>query len=195
MEQQKLPIEIYTEANPNPNSLKFVLSGRVLMPEGSVDFPTAESAHNCALAVDLFKFDFVRRVFITANFITVTKTSEGELEWFEVIPMIKSLIKGYIEENKPLFKETIKIENIGGNPDEPEVITKIKVMLDEYIRPAVEQDGGAITFKSFDEGKVTVELQGSCSGCPSSTLTLKAGIENLLKRMVPEVTEVVAENA
>jgi len=195
MEQQKLPIEIYTEANPNPNSLKFVLSGRVLMPEGSVDFPTAESAHNCPLAVDLFKFDFVRRVFITANFITVTKTSEGELEWFEVIPMIKSLIKGYIEENKPLFIETIKIENIGGNPDEPEVVTKIKVMLDEYIRPAVEQDGGAITFKSFDEGKVTVELQGSCSGCPSSTLTLKAGIENLLKRMVPEVTEVVAENA
>jgi NFU1 iron-sulfur cluster scaffold homolog, mitochondrial len=187
METKKV-ITLYTESNPNPNSLKFV-ADFMLLPEGSVDYPNAQSAENCPLALDLFRFSFVKRVFITANFITVTKAED--LEWMEISPMIKSLIKGYLEEGKPLFTEKIKISEI--SPDDPEIVQKIKVMLDEYIRPAVESDGGAINFKSFEEGVVTVTLQGSCSGCPSSTVTLKAGIENLLKRMIPEVTEVVAE--
>jgi len=184
-------VEIYTEKNPNPNSLKFV-SDQVLLPEGTVEYTDAESAWNCPLAKDLFKFNFVTGVFITANFVTVTKTDL--VGWEDIAGMISSLIKGYLEEGKPLFIEAIKANTISA--DDPEIIQKIKELLDEYIRPAVEQDGGAIHFKSFDDasGVVTVQLQGSCSGCPSSTITLKAGIENLMKRMIPEVQEVVAEN-
>lgn len=189
MDQKRL-VTLYTESNPNPNSLKFV-ADFMLMDEGSVDYPNAQSAENCPLALDLFRFSFVKRVFITANFITITKAED--IEWMEISPMIKALIKGYLEEGKPLFREKIKVDEISA--DDPEIVQKIKVMLDEYIRPAVEQDGGAINFKSYDEGVVTVSLQGSCSGCPSSTVTLKAGIENLLKRMIPEVKEVVAEGA
>jgi NFU1 iron-sulfur cluster scaffold homolog, mitochondrial len=190
MEQKKL-VEIYMERNPNPNSLKFV-TDVVLLPNGTVDYPDAVSAQDCELALDLFRFNFVKRVFIAANFVTVTK--DNSLEWEEIAPMIRALIKGYLEENKPIFKQAIKVDVISA--DDPEIIQKIKVLLDEYIRPAVEQDGGAINFKSWDEnsGQVTVQLQGSCSGCPSSTITLKSGIENLMKRMIPEVKEVVAES-
>ncbi len=188
---EKKFVEIYTESNPNPNSLKFV-ADVILLPEGSVDFPDISSAENCPLAKDLFRFNFVKRVFITANFVTVTKTDD--MEWLEIAPMLRALIKGYLEEGKPLFKEKPLIATIHDNlEDEPEVVGKIKVLLDEYVRPAVEQDGGAINFKSYDDGVVKVTLQGSCSGCPSSTVTLKAGIENLLKRMIPEIKEVVAE--
>lgn len=189
METKK--IEVYTEATPNPNTLKF-LTDNMLVEEGSIDFPSPSSAESCPMVLDLFRFDFVKRVFMAANFVTVTKTER--MEWVEVEGMIKALIKGYLEEGKPLFKEIPKnTSNTAHVEGEPEVVTKIKVVLDEYIRPAVEQDGGAINFESFVNGVVKVQLQGSCSGCPSSTVTLKSGIENLLKRMVPEVTEVVAE--
>ncbi len=189
METKK--IDVYTEATPNPNTLKFV-TDKMLVEESSIDFPTPSSAESCPMVLDLFRFDFVKRVFIAANFVTVTKSER--MEWQEVEGMIKSLIKGYLEEGKPLFKEIPKsVSNTAPVEGEPEVVTKIKVVLDEYIRPAVEQDGGAINFESFVDGVVKVQLQGSCSGCPSSTVTLKSGIENLLKRMVPEVTEVVAE--
>ena len=183
----KRPVNIYTESNPNPNSLKFV-ADFLLMEEGTADYANVQSAGNCELAQDLFRFSFVRRVFITANFITVTKAED--IEWDEIIPMLRALIKAYLEEGKPLFKEKIKTEYI--SEDDPEIVQKIKVLLDEYIRPAVESDGGAINFSSFEDGVVKVELQGSCSGCPSSTVTLKAGIENLFKQMIPEVKEVIA---
>ncbi|MEY3451306.1 MAG: hypothetical protein RL711_1132, partial [Bacteroidota bacterium] len=111
-------------------------------------------------------------------------------EWTEISPILKTFIKGFLEEGKPLLIGEIEVANL---ENESDVVTKIKVLLDEYVRPAVEQDGGAITFHSFVDGIVKVNLKGSCSGCPSSTVTLKAGIENLLKRMVPEVQEVVAE--
>lgn len=190
MENKKIEVEVYTEATPNPNTLKFI-TDKMLMEEGSIDFPTASSAESCALALDLFRFEFVKRVFIAANFVTVTKSEK--MDWQEVSGMIKSLIKGYVEEGRPLIKEMPQhISNTTPVEGESEVVTKIKVVLDEYIRPAVEQDGGAIIFESFIDGVVKVQLQGSCSGCPSSTVTLKSGIENLLKRMVPEVTEVVA---
>jgi len=188
METQKRIVNIYTEAPPNPNSLKFCTEFQ-LVPD-SVDFPSVVSASNCPLASDLFRFSFVKRVFISSNFITVTKSED--IDWFDVTPMLKSLIKGYLEEGKPLFLEIPKSSGVDINPNDPEIVQKIKSLLDEYIRPAVEQDGGAINFDSFDEGVVKVQLQGSCSGCPSSTVTLKAGIENLLKRMIPEVKEVVA---
>jgi Fe-S cluster biogenesis protein NfuA len=186
--ENKKVVNIYTESNPNPNSLKFVAEF-ILMPEGSIDYPNAQSAENCPLALDLFRFNFVKRVFITSNFVTVTKAED--IDWVEIAPMIKALVKAYLEEGKPLFKQEVKIDTISS--DDPEIVQKIKVLLDEYIRPAVESDGGAINFKSFENGVVKVTLQGSCSGCPSSTVTLKAGIENLFKRMIPEVTEVVAE--
>lgn len=191
METPKRIVNIHTEANPNPNSLKFVVEFQ-LVPE-SVDFATPSSATNCPLAMDLFRFSFVKRVFISSNFITVTKADD--IDWEDVSPMIKSIIKRHLEENKPLFIKIPKNSSLIISSDEPEVVQKIKSLLEEYIRPAVEQDGGAINFSSFDEekGLVKVQLQGSCSGCPSSTVTLKAGIENLLKRMIPEVKEVVAE--
>ncbi|MCS6824354.1 MAG: NifU family protein [Cytophagaceae bacterium] len=190
METPHKLINIYTESNPNPNSMKFCVD--FMLSPDSVDYPTAASASNCPLALDLFRFSFVKRVFISSNFITITKAED--IEWEEIIPMLKALIKGYLEEGRPLFTEPHKNESLQIHADDPEVVQKIKLMLEEYIRPAVEQDGGAITYKSFSDGIVTVQLQGSCSGCPSSTLTLKAGIENLLKKMVPEVKEVVAES-
>ena len=196
---QKL-VTIYTEASPNPNSLKFVLNFRLLQ-NINLDFPTIEEADASPLAKALFeRFDFVERVFIANNFITLTK--KESTDWFEVNPEIKDFIKDYIITEKPVFIDALIDEKIKedeapkesssseGNSDLDE---KIKAILNDYVRPAVEQDGGAISFHSFNDGVVKVLLQGSCSGCPSSTLTLKAGIENLLTRMVPEVKEVVAE--
>ena len=181
-------VTIYTESNPNPNSMKFVVNF-MLLPEGqSADFPDPLSASRSPLALDLFRYNFVKRVFIAANFVTITK--EEAMEWDDIIPMIKPFLKAYLEEKNPVFLEEIASDI---NPDDPEVVKKIKGILDEYVRPAVESDGGNITFHSFDEGVVKVHLQGSCSGCPSSTMTLKSGIERLLTTMVPEVKEVVAE--
>ncbi|MEY3412094.1 MAG: hypothetical protein RIQ70_782 [Bacteroidota bacterium] len=181
-------VNIYTEANPNPKSLKFVVDFMLLPEAENLDFASLSEADKCPLAIDLFKFNFVKRVFIAANFVTITK--DDAAEWTEISPILKTFIKGFLEEGKPLLIGEIEVANL---ENESDVVTKIKVLLDEYVRPAVEQDGGAITFHSFVDGIVKVNLKGSCSGCPSSTVTLKAGIENLLKRMVPEVQEVVAE--
>ncbi|MEQ8425841.1 MAG: NifU family protein [Cyclobacteriaceae bacterium] len=175
-------IHIYLESNPNPNSLKFVVS-EMLVPEGmSFDFPNAESASDAPLAQELFTYPFVTRVFYMSNFVTVTKNEETQ--WIEVQDTIKTHIKNFLESGKLILdNQAPKNEDQG---QDSETVQKIKTILDEYIRPAVEQDGGAITFHSFKEGVVTVTLQGSCSGCPSSTITLKAGIENLFKKMMPD---------
>jgi Fe-S cluster biogenesis protein NfuA len=180
-------LHIYLESNPNPNSLKFVVS-EMLVPEGmSFDFPSAESAAEAPLALELFHYPFVERVFYMSNFITVTKNEE--IEWLEVQELLKNHIKNFLEAGK-LILDT-KNTTPEFEQEETETVKKIKSILDEYIRPAVEQDGGAITFHSFVDKKVTVALQGSCSGCPSSTITLKAGIENLFKKMMPEEVEEV----
>ncbi len=182
-------IEIYTEYTPNPESLKFV-SNKMLFPNNSADFRDKESAANAPLATSLFEqFDFVKGVFVSNNFVTITKNS-SELEWIELVPQVKQFLKSYITEEKPIINVT---ETTGEIPEATDIETKIANVLDTYVRPAVEMDGGNIKFKSYSKGVVTVMMQGSCSGCPSSTLTLKSGIEGLLKRMVPEVTEVVAE--
>lgn len=185
----KRVINVYTEANPNPNSLKFCVEF-MLLPEGkSADFADIEAAAKLSpLATALFQFSGVKRVFMAANFVTITK--DENLTWDDLVPILKPYIKAYIEEEKPLLLDKAFIDI---TINEPEVVTRIKGLLDEYVRPAVESDGGAITFHSFNEGVVKVYLQGSCSGCPSSTVTLKQGIENLLVRMVPEVKEVIAE--
>ncbi|HYG03380.1 MAG TPA: NifU family protein [Chryseosolibacter sp.] len=174
-------VHIYLESNPNPNSLKFVVN-EMLIPEGmSFDFPDAESAENAPLAKELFAYDFVGRVFYMSNFITVTK--KGDVEWLEIQGKIKDHIKSFLESGRFIIEVN---EPEAEAQEETETTKKIKTILDEYIRPAVEQDGGAITFHSFKDGIVKVKLQGSCSGCPSSTVTLKAGIENLFKRMMPD---------
>lgn len=180
-------IHIYLESNPNPNSLKFVVN-EMLIPDGmSFDFPDIESTENAPLAKELFSYPFVDRVFYMSNFITVTK-KEG-VEWIEIQGTIKEHIKKFLESGKFI------IEVDGNQPDpvqeETETVKKIRTILEEYIRPAVEQDGGAITFHSFRDGVVKVRLQGSCSGCPSSMVTLKAGIENLFKRMMPDEVHAV----
>jgi NFU1 iron-sulfur cluster scaffold homolog, mitochondrial len=190
-------VNIYTEASPNPNSMKFVLNF-MLAPEGlSFDYPdlhsTAEEGKASPLAGDIFQFPFVQRVFIASNFVTITK--DDQTEWGEVMRDVKAFIKIYFEEDQPVFVQKTIEKNTTIVDTDSDDIRKIKTVLDEYVRPAVESDGGAIAFHSFDEasGVVKVLLQGSCSGCPSSTLTLKAGIENLLTSMVPGVKEVVAE--
>jgi NFU1 iron-sulfur cluster scaffold homolog, mitochondrial len=181
-------IHIYLESNPNPNSLKFVVS-EMLVPEGmSFDFPNPSSAEEAPLAQELFMYPYVDRVFYMSNFVTVTK--KEDVEWLEIQETIKSHIRTFLESGKLILDLKAPAEN---PQEETETIKKIKTILEEYIRPAVEQDGGAITFHSYHDKKVTVALQGSCSGCPSSTVTLKAGIENLFKKMMPEdVQEVEA---
>ena len=182
-------IHIYLESNPNPNSLKFVVN-EMLVPEGlSYDFPNAASAANAPLAQELFEYPFVDRVFYASNFITVTK--KDDVEWIEIQNTIKTHIQKFLEMGKYIID--VQDEFDAPAEDETETVKKIKTILDEYIRPAVEQDGGAITYHSFNNGIVKVKLQGSCSGCPSSMVTLKAGIENLFQRMMPgEVNAVEA---
>ena len=187
------PVNIYMEANPNPNSMKFVVNFMLLQDGISFDYPNAEAASQSPLAQELFKLPYVDRVFYMSNFITVSK--KEEVEWQEIQEEIKSVIKPYLENEQPLILEEMDKDPLFDENDS-EVVKKIKGILDEYIRPAVEQDGGAIGFSSFEDGIVTVNLQGSCSGCPASTVTLKNGIENLLKQMLPnDVREVVAEEA
>jgi Fe-S cluster biogenesis protein NfuA len=179
-------IHIYLESNPNPNSLKFVVS-EMLVPEGmSFDFPNPASAEEAPLAQELFMYPYVDRVFYMSNFVTVTK--KEDVEWLEIQETIKSHIRTFLESGKLILDLKASVEN---PQEETETIKKIKTILEEYIRPAVEQDGGAITFHSYHDKKVTVALQGSCSGCPSSTVTLKAGIENLFKKMMPEEVQEV----
>ncbi|ERM82483.1 thioredoxin [Rhodonellum psychrophilum GCM71 = DSM 17998] len=190
LQAQKKPVHIYMEANPNPNSLKFVVNFMLADDGVSFDFPDQESTENSPLANELFNFDAVERVFIASNFVTVTKNTE--VDWIEIQDIVRGHIKNYLESGKPAVQINFEKDPLFDENDS-EVVKKIKGILDEYIRPAVEQDGGAIVFHSFHEGVVKVLLQGSCSGCPSSTVTLKAGIQNLLTRMLPEVKEVVAE--
>jgi len=189
---------IYTELSPNPNSMKFVLNFE-LVPDGlSFDYPDMPSAlaedKASPLAADCFQFPFVQRVFIASNFVTITK--EQETVWEDVLFDFKKFIKIYFDENYPVFaNKTIEKNTLIIDANDSQVVAKIKATLDQYVRPAVESDGGAINFSSYDEntGLVKVYLQGSCSGCPSATVTLKDGIERLLTTMVPEVKEVVAE--
>lgn len=175
-------VHIYLESNPNPNSLKFVVND-MLVPEGmSFDFPDLESASISPLAQELFTYPFVERVFFASNFVTVTK--RDSVEWLEIQQALKDHIRKFLEAGNMII-DIKEPEAEGVSEEETETIKKIKTILDDYIRPAVEQDGGAITYHSFRDGIVKVKLQGSCSGCPSSTVTLKAGIENLFTRMMP----------
>lgn len=195
----KSPVMIYTEQTPNPESLKFVTNK--MLYRGTADFRTPDLATDWSpLANELFKLPYVKGVYICNNFVTLTK--EMNYQWEDVMLKGKEFIKEYVEAGKTIINEgfeeaqaKLEAESTGieYTGDEVELVKKIKELINTYVKPAVEMDGGNIEFKSFNKGVVSVILQGSCSGCPSSTVTLKSGIEGMLKRMVPQVTEVVAE--
>jgi Fe-S cluster biogenesis protein NfuA len=175
--------------------MKFV-ANKLLYPGKSIDFPDVETAKPSPLAIELFGYPFIKAVFIASNFVTLTKTADTD--WSDVIPSVRQFLKEYLEEGKPVINEeeivTSKKDSSNEiSADDDDVVKRIKELLENYVKPAVEMDGGAIQFKSYDEGVVNLMLQGSCSGCPSSMITLKAGIEGMMKRMIPEVKEVVAE--
>lgn len=190
-------ISIYTEMTPNPETMKFV-ANKLLYPGKSIDFPDEASAGPSPLAKELFSFPFIKSVFIASNFVTLTKTADTD-DWQDVIPSIKQFMKDYLENGGTVINEediVINKKQDASNTvqaDDDDVVKRIKELLENYVKPAVEMDGGAIQFKSYSEGVVNLALQGSCSGCPSSMITLKAGIEGMMKRMIPEVQEVVAD--
>ena len=183
-------LNVYAEQTPNPETMKFVFN-KMILPDEAEDYPSKEKANASPLAKSLFEFSFVNGVFIMNNFVTITRSVGSE--WHEIMPIVKEFLKAYVEADEPISYKSDK-SNIEGSDNV--IIAQILDILDTYIKPAVENDGGLISFKSFNEesGVVTVELKGSCSGCPSSTVTLKKGIEGLLTRMVPQVKEVVAES-
>ena len=188
-------ISIYTEMTPNPETMKFV-ANKLLYPGKSLDIQDVESAKPSPLATEVFGFPFIKSVFIASNFVTLTKTPDTV--WSDVIPAIREFLKQYLEDGKPVINEEelsfVRQESTNEvSADDDDVVKRVKELLENYVKPAVEMDGGAIQFKSYNDGVVNLMLQGSCSGCPSSMITLKAGIEGMMKRMIPEVKEVVAE--
>ena len=202
MTEKKIPVSIYAEMTPNPKTMKFVADKMLIESEDMVEYRSAAEANGASsLATALFNFPFVTGVFIAANFVTVVKNDS--IEWDDITMELRSFIQEFVMNNSSLVQKLPNYQEENKNSDEPAnyedskpssaVEEKIIDILDEYIRPAVANDGGAINFKSFDNGIVTVILRGSCSGCPSATQTLKGGVESLLKQMLPEVSEVVAE--
>ncbi len=196
----KPAVMMYTEQTPNPESLKFVTNRMIY--QGTADFKTVEAAADWSpLATALFAMPYVKGVYISNNFVTVSK--ELNYQWEDIMLPLKSFIKEYLESGNPIILDGFaeaqsELETATGNgfaysEADSEIVNKIRELIETYVKPAVEMDGGNIEFKHFQDGIVTVILQGSCSGCPSSTVTLKSGIEGMLKRMVPEVKEVVSE--
>ncbi len=179
---------IQTEQTPNPSTLKF-LPGRVVMEKGTMDFADADSAQPSPLARRLFAVEGVERVFFGADFVTVTKAADKD--WQMLKPAILGGIMEHYTSGEPVIASGAAAAE-GDAVDDDEVVAQIKELLETRVRPAVAQDGGDIIFQDFRDGVVYLHMQGSCSGCPSSTATLKMGIENLLKHYVPEVVEVQA---
>jgi Fe-S cluster biogenesis protein NfuA len=180
---------IQTESTPNPATLKF-LPGQTVLEVGTADFPTSDSAGTSPLATRIFTVEGVTGVFLGHDFVTVTK-AEG-IEWDHIKPAILGAVMEHYQSGAPVMDGDAQGGGHADNHDEADtaVVNQIKTLLDTRVRPAVAQDGGDITFHGFDRGVVYLTMQGACAGCPSSTLTLKMGIENLLRHYIPEVTEV-----
>jgi Fe-S cluster biogenesis protein NfuA len=180
---------IQTEETPNPATLKF-LPGRDVMESGTADFASADIAARSPLAERLFRVDGVERVFLGQDFVTVTKTDAKD--WAVLKPALLGVIMEHFVSGQPIMLAHAPAVGAAdaAEGEEDEIVTQIKELLDTRVRPAVAQDGGDIIFHSFEEGVVYLHMQGSCSGCPSSTATLKMGIENMLRHYVPEVLEV-----
>ncbi|MFO0321038.1 MAG: NifU family protein [Bacteroidota bacterium] len=201
------PYIIYAEETPNPASLKFVANKLLISEKGaSAEYHHISETNTAPIAKKIFQFPFVKTIFITANYITITKINE--IEWDQITFELRTFITEYLnagnliitalpKQEVPIdntFKET-KVINTQHLAPQNDVEAKIIEVLDQYIRPAVESDGGLITFKSLINGIVTVQMRGACSSCPSSSITLKAGIEALLKRLLPDsVKEVISES-
>lgn len=204
----QVPVTLYAEMTPNPNTMKYVANKHLLFTGESAEFLSQKEAKNYSpLAEALFNFPFVKGIFMAANFVTITK--DDSISWDFINMELREFIRDFIANgNEILVQMPARRENQteegagdsseksgkGKNFEATELDDAIRDLLEEYIRPAVESDGGAIDFKGFEDGTVYVILKGSCAGCPSSTATLKFGIENLLKQHLPEVKEVVAES-
>jgi NFU1 iron-sulfur cluster scaffold homolog, mitochondrial len=187
---------IQTEQTPNPNTLKF-LPGRDVLGKGARDFPSVEAGEASPLAKDIFAVDGVLRVYFGADFITVTKASETE--WPHIKPAILGAVMDHFVTGRPLLLDASPAEDDDAAPifydaDTAKIVEEIKELIELRVRPSVAQDGGDILFHSFeaDTGLLRLKMQGSCSGCPSSTITLKNGIENMMRHYIPEVTRVEA---
>jgi len=200
----KVPVTVYAEMTPNPSTMKFVTNKHILGIGDSVEFHSMGSAKGYSpFAEELFLLPFVKGIFIASNFVTITKTDN--LSWDFITMELREFIREWIADGKEILvqmppKDEVSTETEEENKAPQKVFAPseyddaISDLLDQYVRPAVANDGGAIDFRGFEDGIVTVTLKGSCSGCPSSTATLKGGIEQLLKQHLPEVKEVVAEN-
>ncbi|MEY4603342.1 MAG: hypothetical protein RIT43_634 [Bacteroidota bacterium] len=193
-----VPVTVYAEMTPNPSTMKFVANKYLLITGDSVEFSTSSEAKGYSpMAEELLHFPFVKNVFIAANFVTITKTDN--VPWDFITMELREFVKDWIASGKDVLIQMPAPKPASEVTGEQKVYTPsefddaIRNLLDEYVRPAVENDGGAIEFLGYDNGTVTVAMRGSCAGCPSSTATLKGGIENLLKSHLPEVKEVVAE--
>ena len=205
MDATEMPYIIYAEETPNPATMKFVANKLLLVSGATAEYKPFEDTEDAPLPRQLFQFPFVKNVFMSYNYITVTKHDAAL--WDDISYELRIFITDYLNKGNAIinklpqkevaadnsFSKTVSI-NTQHNAPKNEVENKIIEILEQYIRPAVEQDGGLITFKSLNEGVVTVQMRGACSGCPSSTMTLKAGIEALLVRLLPDdVKEVVSE--
>jgi Fe-S cluster biogenesis protein NfuA len=195
-----VPVTIYAEMTPNPASMKFVANKHILIDATVNFFSKSEAKGYSPLAEELFNSPFVKGVFISANFVTITKTDA--ISWDFVLMELREFLKAWLTEGKDVLIRMPEQKEVEPKADTPKKVyapsefdEAIIDLLDEYIRPAVEGDGGAIDFRSYEDGVVTVLLKGACAGCPSSTATLKGGIEMLLKQHIPEITSVIAENA
>lgn len=213
----KQPIITYAESTPNPSAMKFVANKILLENSLPLEFLSPSDAKSSPLAAELFKFPFVKSVFISANYITLFKVDS--VEWDDITLELREFLRDYLSSGKIVItsnltdllpvsdspvhsKETEKGRNgeekeknrtVDHSIPTTEIEQKIIATLEQYVRPAVEQDGGMIVFRSYKEGVVSLLMRGACSGCPSSTVTLKAGIQAILKKFVPEVQEVVSE--
>ncbi|MDB2408438.1 NifU family protein [Crocinitomicaceae bacterium] len=197
----KIPVTIYSEITPNPSTMKFVANKYILPSGESANFTSKKDTLGFSpLAEELFQLPFVDGVFMASNFVTITKTDN--VSWDFITMQLREFIREWISEGKEILLKSQEYEEpaIANtdinqlNFDKSEFDHKIAALLDEYVRPAVENDGGAIDYVGYKEGQVTVLMKGSCAGCPSSTATLKGGIETLLKQHIPEVKEVIALN-
>lgn len=204
MDKKVIPVSIYAESTPNPEVMKFVANKLLIQYGVTVEYSAEHECEDAPLARVLFTFPFVKSIFFANNFVSITKTEL--VEWDDVVLELREYLTNYLQAGNPVFdKPPVQTQHTAKNNEGEEAPIKVTAqpqneaeekiinLLEEYVRPAVESDGGAIHFKSYENGILTVRLSGACSGCPSSTATLKGGIQNLFNRFMPEVKDVVAE--
>ncbi|XP_046554495.1 NFU1 iron-sulfur cluster scaffold homolog, mitochondrial-like [Haliotis rubra] len=186
--QQARTMFIQTQETPNPNSLKFI-PGVTVLESGTFDFPNPQSAYCSPLAKQLFKIEGIKAVFFGTNFITITRIDE-DVEWGILKPDIFATIMDFFASNLPVLTDEQPSSDTTAHPDDDETVLMIKELLDTRIRPTVQEDGGDIVYMGFDDGVVKLKMQGSCTSCPSSVVTLKNGVQNMLQFYIPEVQSV-----